>query len=93
MAEKITQLENGKQETNYTVCQEFLKSMYLVMDGEASKVEEEYFYKHIESSKDCFKEFSDEKVFRKFFKEQCACKQLAKDQIEKIRSLILKQKA
>jgi len=86
MAEEIFYSKSGKLQKKYTVCREFIRVMDLVLDGEASEEEEEYFKNHIDSSDDCLKHFDGEKDFRTFFKEKCACVQIRKDIIEKIKA-------
>ncbi len=86
MAEKITYLETGEAKTQYTVCEEFIRIMHLVIDNEASKEEKEYFQKHINSSDDCLQHFDDEKSFRDFFKKKCTCVSANEDVIEQIKA-------
>ena len=86
MAEKITYSKSGELQKKYTVCQEFIRVMHLVLDEEANEEEERFFKDHISSSKDCLEHFGGEKDFRQFFKEKCSCVSIHKDVIERIKA-------
>ncbi len=86
MAEEITYLETGEKKKVYTVCEEFVRVMHLVIDGEADEQEKHWFARHISSSDDCLKHFDEEKTFRNFFKEKCHCLSMPKEVIEEIKA-------
>ena len=92
MAEEFTYLETGEKKKVYTVCEEFIRVMHLVIDGEASQKEKEWFSNHISSSEDCLKHFDDEKTFRNFFKEKCQCLSMPKEVIEEIKAKLASMK-
>ena len=74
-------------------CSDFDKCMRilnLVLDGEASAEEEEYFFSHIESCMICFAHFNVEKKIRELIKRKLNKKNIPIELVTDIRNKIVK---
>ncbi len=77
----------SSKEANGT-CHECLQNLYLMVDGEASKEQEDYFNRHMDECIPCFNSFSLEKSVKEFLKNRIEQKPVPQSLVENIKSKI-----
>lgn len=70
MNKNFTSWMSKGDKSKQSTCQECLKTLQLVVDGEASKEEEEYFNKHLEECIPCFNFYHLEKSVKQILKHK-----------------------
>ncbi|MBW8049883.1 MAG: mycothiol system anti-sigma-R factor [Cytophagales bacterium] len=69
-------------------CEECIKTLGLIIDGEATPEEEAYFTKHIEKCMPCLKQYHLENAVKKVLKNKLERKPVPKGLVEMIRARI-----
>ena len=69
-------------------CKEVLKNLYLIVDGEATKEQEEYFNRHIEQCIPCLNSYSLEKSVKEFLNSRIEKRPVPQSVLDNIKSEI-----
>jgi len=65
-----------------------LQMLQTIIDGEATKVQEEYFKQHMDECMPCYKTFQVDMQIRQLLKTKCCGGEVPNDLIEKIKSQV-----
>ncbi|HEY8400672.1 MAG TPA: zf-HC2 domain-containing protein [Cytophagaceae bacterium] len=88
MNKNFTFWMNKLNKSEQTICHECLKTLQLVVDGEATKEEEEYFRKHLEECMPCYNFFQVEKSVKQILQHKIEKKKVPASVIDTIKNKI-----
>ena len=88
MTQNSTNLKNGffKKVTENSNCYQCLQSLYLMVDGEASKEQEDFFQSHIGECISCFDSYQLEKSVKTFLQTKIEQKPVPASLLKDIKS-------
>ena len=84
----MTEILKGGDNKKENICTECLHSLQLLVDGEASKEQEEYFTSHLDECIPCYNAFNVDKSVKEFIQKKIEKKLVPASLIDKIKSAI-----
>ena len=84
---KAPLMENSTQNTN---CDKVVHLLDIIVDGEATSDDQQYFYQHVEECAHCFESYNKEKQLKQFLQQSLTRKTVPSHLVANIRELVFK---